>query len=417
MKKPAVFFGWYIIAAGALLIAFSSVITYGFTAFIDPIAATFGWSYAQISFAMSLRGLETGAMNPLLGVAVDRLPARILVAVGIAIFAAGLLCLSQTANLAMFYIGFLIMGLGMSLFASMIPPTMAARWFRKDIGKASGILALGAGLGGPFIPLLVEAIDNFGWQRAMLLMAIAVMVMGLPLALVFRNKPEDYGLLPDGKLMDDSNEADDTIARYPDISIGNALKMRAFWHFGVSTALTTAAWAAIVIYIIPFSTSLGIERSRAALVPMIILVASLGGRLLFGLLADIYVKKHLWVFSNFLMIVGTIILWLIKEPSFFMLIGFAVFFGLGISSFLPLRTPIFLEYFGIKNFATILGLSSVFLTIGMVASPPLVGWIYERIGLYGPIWSVLTGVSTLGMIVMATIPPPDRQKRKGCSAT
>ena len=48
---------------------------YGFTAFMTPIAATFGWSYAQVALASSIAGMETGALNPLVGMAADRWPA------------------------------------------------------------------------------------------------------------------------------------------------------------------------------------------------------------------------------------------------------------------------------------------------------------------------------------------------------
>ncbi|MCP4751987.1 MAG: MFS transporter [Proteobacteria bacterium] len=404
MKRPTVFYGWYMVAAGALLIAFSSVISYGFTAFMNPIATTFGWSYAQISFAMSLRGLETGALNPLVGVAVDRWPARNLVLSGIVIFALGLFCLSQVVNLAMFYAGFLIMGLGVSLFAHMVPPTMVARWFRRDIGKASGILALGAGLGGLLIPLLVKVIDNSGWQNALLFLAVGSLVMGLPLAFVFRDRPEDFGLLPDGKPREDSDDANGWIDRDPDIGAGGALKMRAFWHIGLSMVLQTAAWAAVVTYMMPYLTSLGIERSTAGFITMIVPLASLVGRLSFGLAADKFVNKHLWVFSIFLMNVALVILWLTDGSSLAMLVAFSVFFGLGISGFLPIRTPLLQEYFGTRNFGTILGLSSIFLTIGMVASPPIVGWVYDRLGIYNPIWMVLIGTTAAAMIAMGTMP-------------
>ena len=126
------FYGWYIVAAGSLLMAYYGwVVIYGFTAFINPIAATFGWSYTQISLAMSIRGMETGILNPFLGAAVDRWPARRLAIIGIIVFGAGLLFLSQTTNLAMFYIGSLIFAFGGSLAIQMVPTTTVARWFRK----------------------------------------------------------------------------------------------------------------------------------------------------------------------------------------------------------------------------------------------------------------------------------------------
>jgi len=406
MRKPVIFYGWFIVAAGALLIAYSAIISYGFTAFINPIAASFGWSYAQISLAMSLRGLETGVLNPFVGVAVDRFPARVLVFAGVTIFAGGLFFLSQTSSLLMFYAGFLIVGLGASLFAFMIPPTVVARWFRKDIGKASGILALGAGVGGLGIPLLVKIMDNFGWQNALLFLAIGSLVMGLPLSFVFRNRPEEYGMKPDGKPLEDMDEVGGPAETEVSISVGDALKMRAFWHIALSTALQSVVWAAVITYMMPYLTSLGIERTTAGFITMIVPLTSLVGRMVFGMLTDIYVNKHVWVSSLFVMNLAIITLWQIDGSSYLMLIGFAVLFGLGISGFLPVRTPLFLEYFGLKNFGTILGLSSLFMTVGMVISPPTVGFVYERLGTYDPIWLALIGVIAAATIAMGTMPAP-----------
>lgn len=150
------FYGWYIIIAGVLLATYSTgVFAYGFTAFITPIATTFGWSYARITLAMSFRGAERGVLNPLVGMVVDRWPARRLMLIGVSICGLGMLCISQATDLAMFYGGFLIMGLGSSLAFFMVPQATVARWFSRDIGKATGILVMGAGIGGVLLPLLV----------------------------------------------------------------------------------------------------------------------------------------------------------------------------------------------------------------------------------------------------------------------
>ena len=77
LKKDKIFYGWYIVAAGILLMVCNSgIMMFGFAAFITPIAVTTGWSYAQISLASSLHGLESGALSPFLGAAVDRWPAK-----------------------------------------------------------------------------------------------------------------------------------------------------------------------------------------------------------------------------------------------------------------------------------------------------------------------------------------------------
>ena len=55
------FYGWYIVAA-TFIIGFYvvGIVFYGFTTIFKPIVEEFGWSYAQVSLAASLRGVESG---------------------------------------------------------------------------------------------------------------------------------------------------------------------------------------------------------------------------------------------------------------------------------------------------------------------------------------------------------------------
>ncbi len=201
--KPKLFYGWYIVIAGLLLAAYNGAIfNYGWTAFVNPIVATFGWSMAQLSLASSLRSLETGVFNPIWGIAADRWSPRKLMLLGVMGTALGIFCLSQTRNLAMYYGGFLIVGLASSLVVGVVPITVISRWFKRDIGKANGLFYMGVGIGGVLIPVLVKIIDKLSWQTTLLYAAIGFLVLGIPLSLVFRSRPEYYGLLPDGKAAD-----------------------------------------------------------------------------------------------------------------------------------------------------------------------------------------------------------------------
>ena len=57
--KFKLFYGWYIVAGGLLLLIYNaSVFAYGWSAFVNPIVSTFGWTMVQLSLASSLRGME-----------------------------------------------------------------------------------------------------------------------------------------------------------------------------------------------------------------------------------------------------------------------------------------------------------------------------------------------------------------------
>jgi len=159
----------------------SLLFIYGFSTFINPIISTFGWSYAQVSLAISVRSLTTGAMNPFLGALVDRWPARRLLIIGSIILGLGLLSLGWVTNLALFYGGFIRMGLGGSLATQLVPQTSVARWFRKNLGKANGIMGFSVALGGVAIPLLVMTIDTYGWQSTYIFAAIGIWILMIPL--------------------------------------------------------------------------------------------------------------------------------------------------------------------------------------------------------------------------------------------
>ncbi len=413
MRK--VFFGWYIVAASLVLAAYnSSMFVFGFTAFMAPIAATFGWGYAQVSIASSIRGLETGTLDPFVGAAADRWPARRLIVIGTVIFAAGILWISQSTNLAMFYTGFLILGLGGAISISMVPSTVIARWFKKNIGKASGMLAMGVALGGLFVPQLVKAIDSYGWQTTLVYMSGGAVMLGIPLSFLFRNRPEDYGLLPDGKPQDEVKGLNTD-----DFSMGvkEALKTRAFWYIGIAGMFQMSAMHAVIINLMPYLESLGLQRARAALAIRYLSLVSLGTRIPFGALADIFTKKYVMALSLGLITVGLVVLGLMDGSSFALVVLFAVIHGLGSAGAMPLRAPMIREYFGIRKFGTIYGMMNILNSFGVAVGAPLAGWVFDNRGTYDPVWLVYSGLTLLGTVLTLFLPLADREATPAVTET
>jgi MFS family permease len=414
--KLKLFYGWYIVISGAILaFFFGSIVGYGWTAFVTPIVATFGWSMAQISLASSLRSLEIGVFNPLWGPAVDRWSPKWLMRIGVVCASLGLFCLSRMNNLIMYYIGFLLAGIGSSLVTGMLPLVVISRWFRKDIGKANGLFFMGAGLGGVAIPLVVTVIDKLGWRTTLLYTAIGFLVLGLSVSFLFYARPEDHGLLPDGMTPDQGKRTG--IARTSGefgTSVKEAIKMRAFWHIAVVTLFQNATLSTVMLYALPYLTHLGMKRTTAGTVVMLYTFVSLFGRIPFGMMADIFRKSYVIAVSLSLQVVGLFLYWKMDGLSpFWLIVLFAVPYGFGVSGVMPLRAPILAEYFGLKNFGTIFGLTSVFIAVGNVIAPPLAGWIYDTYHNYKVWWISLVFFGIAAIISIITIPPPPKRAEKG----
>ena len=398
------FYGWYIVAAGAILCAFTGGITfYALTALVNPIVETFGWSYAVISLAMTLRGVEMGLLNPVAGFMVDRWPARNMILGGMLITGLGLVLLSQTANLGMYFGSFFLIALGGSLAIYVAPMTVVARWFHYNLGKASSLVMLGIGIGGLLVPVVTVIIEAVGWRNCILIMAAVMMVTGLPLAFVFRDRPSDYGLLPDGRAPGKRGVAEGPRPEDIGLTLSEALHTRTFWQIGLALSLQVLGFSAVVLHVMPFLEDLSVKRETASLMAMLIPLSSVPARLGYGWLADRF--RPTYVSAAAMIITGIAMLLFASfsgnNPP--LLFGAVILFGIGIGGFTPLIPVILRWYYGLRRFGSIYGMSSAFSTVGTVVAPFLAGRAFDVQGSYHQIWLIFGICSFGGAALMLTL--------------
>jgi MFS family permease len=278
---------------------------------------------------------------------------------------------------------------------------------------------MGLGLGGVFVPVVTFLIDKFSWRTILIYASIIYFVLGISYAFIIRSRPEAYGLLPDGKTTSDTQ----TLKRGNPRSgfstgIRELFKMRAFWHINIVTLFQNMAMATVNLYIIPYLTNIGLSRTRASLVISIFTFVSLFVRIPFGMLADVASKKYVIAATLLLMGIGLFIFGLLGGGSTFStIILFGVIYGLGMGGVMVLRPPILAEYFGTRNFGTVFGVSSIFITIASISSTPIAGWIFDTYHSYKPWWLAMAIFSGIAVILMLTIPPPRRRVEESTPQT
>ena len=262
-----IYYGWWIVFACFCIGFYVSGITfYGFTALFEPFRKEFGWSYTQISLAASLRGMEMGIFAPLMGFLVDRWGSRKILLVGITTVGLGIVMLSFTRSLWMFYGAFLLIGFGAGGSTSVVTMSAVAHWFDKNVGKALGLMSAGFGAGGLMVPVIVWLIDVLQWQGALIVLGVGGWVLGIPLSLVIRSKPEQYGYLSDGRQVGDSTAGDERKVEAVEVSFREILKNRSFLLLNLIEGIRMMTVATVAIHVMPYLGSIGISRARAGLV-------------------------------------------------------------------------------------------------------------------------------------------------------
>jgi len=405
LKTSGIFYGWWMVAASFIIAMYvGGVVFFGFTAIFEPIADELGWSYTQISFASSFRGLNMGIFAPFIGIFVDRLGPRKIIAAGAFFIAAGLFMLSHTYSLAMFYGAFVFIAVGMSCCTQTVLMTAISNWFESRVGFASGIALSGFGFGGLLIPLIVRMIEAYGWRLSVTYLAVGTLIIVIPLSLIFRHKPEHYGMLPDGKrkVQDgDKQEAINTLKK--DFGVRSAVKSSMFWHLALATTCFTMVVMAIITHIMPFLSSVNFDRALAGFIASAIPVASVVGRLGFGWLGDRHGRIRAAAIAFGMVSIGTIFLAFTSSSSLWVLALFILLFGIGWGASTVLRPSLLREFFGRSNFGAILGLVVGINLIGSLAGPPLAGWVFDQFGSYKYIWFAFAGIMLVAVFLITRI--------------
>jgi len=406
--KIKVFYGWWVVTA-CFLISFliSGVVVFGFTAFFEPIAREFSWSYAQISLAISLRGIEAGIVAPLVGLVVDRWGPRRMIFGGAIIIGIGLMLLSRVNSLVMFYMVLVLIAFGISTVGGTVVMTAVANWFRRRVGLAMGIISCGFALGSLLVPGIVKLIDIFDWRIAFFILAIVVWIISLPLSLLVRHKPEQYGYLPDGEQSSTVISYDNlvTIQSYEtDISAREALKSRVFWQIGLAMSLQYIVINSVIVHVMPYLSSVGIARSASSLVAMAFPLVSIIGRLGSGWLGDRFNKILVASGLAATMSIGVLCFSYTNNERILMLIPFVILFGIGWGGNATIRAVLLREYFGRANFGTLSGFMMGMTAICGMVGPFFVGLIFDNWGSYQGAWLIATGLVIMALFIMATTP-------------
>lgn len=391
MKK--IFYGWWVVSAAFIIgLYVSGVVFYSFTAFFEPLINEFGWSYAQVSFAASLRGLEMGILAFPIGFLTDRFGSRKVIFSGVISVGFGLFLLSFTRSLVTFYIAFLILSFGAGGCTSVVSMTAVAHWFDKNVGKAMGIMASGFGASGVMVPMVVWLIAAYNWRTTLIILGLGLWVLGIPLSMVVRNRPESYETPSGKKTPERPIPSEDHFRTQFALRFQEVLHNRSFLYLNGVESIRMMIVSSIITHLMPYLSSLGIDRLTAGLVAAALPLCSILGRIGFGLLADIFDKRYVMAMGFLLMGLG-ILTFCCVGMAYWILFPFVFLFAPSFGGMMVLRGAILREYFGKESFGKMIGFVMSSASIGGIIGPTLAGWVFDTQGSYLLIWLTFAGLS------------------------
>ena len=397
--RRGIYYGWTIVGTLAITETVSwGIVYYAFAVFLVPMEAELGWSRATLTGAYSLALLIAGLAAIPVGRWVDRRGPRALMTAGSVGGVLLLIAWSVVDGIPAYYL--IWSGLGLVMAAILYEPAFAAvaTWFERERGRALLLLTFVAGFASTiFLPLASRLVGALGWRTALLVLASILAILTIPAhALVLRRRPEDLGLLPDGR---ERREEETTAARpATGVPLRGALRDAAFWWLSGTIILGTLTVVAVGVHLVPLLRERGYGADVAAAATGALGALSVTGRVIITALIRRLPQALVTAALLALQAVAVLVLYVWDSPAGVAL--FVVFFGLGFGSLTLARAGLIAEWYGRAHYGAIGGALALCTTGARALAPVGAGALYEWVGGYGPVLLGVAGLAALATVAM-----------------
>lgn len=375
----------------------------GMTLFYKPVVADLagnGFTQSNFSLYYTIAVLAGMITFPIFGRIYTKYPRRmkpIMLATGL-ITLATFVGYAAANQLWQFYLLSLIRGLANSALSS-VPATMILNnWFAEKRGTVTSIAFMGSSFGGILYTKVSEfCMAAYNWRTAYWVVGVIGFATVLIVLLVTTPTPEMAGEKPYG-YKEDASGASNVSLWGP--TSGQALKMPLFWFTGIALFLGGVALMGVQQC---FPTSMQLDfglsaavASNAVSIHMILICA---GKLIMGWLYDRFDYKVGILYSSLMAVIGILLL-MMPGMSPAMAYVFAACFGLGNMSSTVTSTTVTSGIFGLRDYGTIYGFISMFMTGGMSISPVIASAIFDTTGNYRGAWYLFLGIMVLSAAML-----------------
>lgn len=401
------YYGWAIVGVG-FLVSFAQVGAHnhplGF--FMRPMQAEFGWSRAQISAGAGIGSLGGGILAAVLGSFVDRHGTRGVLVVASLVLGIGLALLSLVHALWQFY---LVYGLSRAASVGVMELALGvavANWFVAQRARAMGLALVGRRLAIALLPILASSlILLWGWRYAWLGLGLTVLVLALlPAALLLRRRPEDLGLLPDGRAPGSAAAGVAMPAQESAWTLRAALGDRSFWLLSVASSLAMLVSGSVNLHQAPHLMDVGLSPGIAATVVAVFALSAAVGNIAFGLLAERWPIRYVIGLALVGSALGLALLTVTRTTGLAFVYG--VVYGLSFGGLFTLFGVIFAEYFGRAAVGAIVGLTLPMSLGANALGPFFAGLMYDLRHSYTEVFLIFIGLFGLGAVLASLARPP-----------
>jgi OFA family oxalate/formate antiporter-like MFS transporter len=371
--------GWLMVAVLFAIMAIVVGCIDSMGVLFTPLLKHFGWSRTRLSAVMSAVTMAIGLCTPVAGWFIDRIGARSVIAVGVAVAGTGLLLASQADSVAALAAGCALFGVGGGGASLVSASYVIANWFGQRRGIAMGVMMMGTSTGAALTaPLVAHVVTAAGWRWGFAMLGAALIVIALPLAALFLRSGDEQADL-----------AHPTAHVHPlgGVEVAQALRTRSFWLYCLILSMVGISGAAVNLHFVPFLLTGGFQAALAAWALSTYFMGATVAKPILGAAADRLGVRGGICFAILMM--GASCLLLPRVHDHRVIFMLSATYGFGIGGPVALMPLLGVEAFGLRRYGTLMGLAGLVQMGSGVVGPIATGAFFDRFGSYGPVFTAI----------------------------
>ena len=407
VQRSPIFYGWVVWFVATIgLSATSPGQSFSVSLFIDHYITDFGLDRTTVSGLYGLGTFLAALSLTWVGKQIDRYGNRRVSMVVALLFALALLACSLVMGPITILFSFIaIRGLGQGSLG-LVNSTAVAQWFQRRRGRVMGFSLVAFALFQRFyLPWMQAFIETHGWRAAWIFTGVSMGLVILPLLGIFlRDRPENFGLMPDGR----ARSASDSLNALAEENwqLSEALRTPIFWAFTFARMLAGAWGTALIFHQLSLFQGLGYAPQVAATTFGQIALITAGFTLISGWLVDRLRPGYLIAIQMLALMGATGLALVMTSPLLLFLytIAFGIFMGVG-SVF---DGSVWVSLFGRQHQGAIRGFVATTTVIGTAIGPMAFGLAFDHLGSYNPALWLGIALSLAAMFLSLAVKKPTR---------
>ncbi len=397
-KKKKFDYKWVIVALSFMMV----MTALGFCSspkslFIAPVTKALGIDRGLFSINDSMRFISTAVVNIFFGTLINKFGSKKLIFAGFISLILSQLIYSFATNVFLFYIGGMLLGIGLSWTTTTMVGSIINRWCRENKGTIMGAVLAANGVGGAIAIQVISPIietGSFGYRNAYRLVAFVLALVCVIIMIFFKNSPENQST-PEAVVKKKSRSHE-----WSGIAYSDAVKMPYFYCSLICIFLTGLILQSANGVAAAHMKDAGLDPAYVSMVLSFNSLVLAGFKFLVGFLYDKLGLRTTVNICSVTAVVVMILLVLITDS--FVGRVFAVIYAVFSALALPLETimlPIYAgDLFGQKSFNKILGIFVSVNTVGYAVGAAMINFVYDKYGTYNPGF-IFSAVLMVGVII------------------